>query len=147
MILRIRNEVDENGFPVEPNGVPSSSRDQRSVFTRPISETEHDEQLFQLFYATRDEVDAFFAKNPTVRDHELKSTDDLRDLGVVGVLREMYVKHNTRVPAGAVSRFVISVCNRVMWNADVQPGPSHSARVFLKVNWDLVSHLKMMRDS
>jgi hypothetical protein len=93
-----------------------------------------------------EEIDLFFAKPPPGRGPRSKTTaenDDVSDLGV-GVLREMYVEYNTRVPAGAVSRHVISVCNRVVRDARVDPGAFHSVLVFLKLNWDLVPFLKTM---
>jgi hypothetical protein len=91
------------------------------------------------------EVDAFFAKTPAGRDRKLKSSDRVGDLGV-GVLKEMYVKYNTRVPAGAVSRLVVSTCSEVVDRARVQPGDFHSKLVLLKANWEMISYLRKMSD-
>jgi hypothetical protein len=84
------------------------------------------------------EIDAFFAKTTSPgSDCKLPATDDVvRDLGA-GVLRDLYVKYNTRVPAGEVSRFKISVCSRVITDARVPPGDFHRKLAFLKANWGL----------
>jgi hypothetical protein len=142
--LRKRDEVDVNSAPPGQNkapsaAVPSTSKGQESVITRRSWRgSKRDEYRWET---ECEEIDAFFAKTSTRRDGELKNADDVRDLSV-GVLRDMYVTYNTRVPAGAVSRHIISVCNRAIRDARIQPGEYHSKLVFLRTNWQLVSYLK-----
>jgi hypothetical protein len=138
-----RDEEHEHSLPFGHNGVsapvPNTSGYHESVFTHRNS-TEHEEQLGDHFRAAVGEIDKFFAKKPAGRDCNLNTTDDVRDVGV-GVLKEMYVKYNTRVPAGAVSRLVVAMCSRVMKIARVEPGDFHSKLVLLKANLEFMSHL------
>jgi hypothetical protein len=133
--------VDENSLPVEQNGVPATIRclsgEQITGFSSRNLDAEHEQ-----------EIDAFFAETSPGSDYNSPATDDVvRDLGA-GVLREMYVKCNTRVPAGEVSRFKISVCSRVITDARVPPGDFHRKLAFLKANWGLARRcLKTTSDS
>ena len=122
----------------------SSTSNDRPLFHIGTAEGDGDEDVIPdvcPFVELHAEIDRFFKKKRTQGDVNLKSLDEFDDLGD-GILRDLYVKYNTRMAASAVSERIFSTCSHVFTKNRTRLGDFLGELVFLKCNWRLVAYLE-----
>jgi hypothetical protein len=89
------------------------------------------------------EVEAFLKKK-CVSVKDMEANDNVADLGT-GPLRELYIRHNTRLPASAVAERIFSLTGRVLSPLRNKLTNFLGTLVFVKANWDLIEFFELAK--